>query len=323
MFSPVSKILEKYVAPGDTIILGVSGGPDSVALFDMFQRYAETIPIRIVVAHVNHGLRGKDSDKDEMFVKKMVEGRRSSNIIFRSKKISLKNKSDIENRGRQERRLFFGTLKDNWNAKWISTAHHEDDNIESIILHFLRGAGPSGLVGMEEVKDGFLRPFLTFSKKEILEYCRTRKLKFRNDKTNQENTYSRNFLRNKIFPLLAKINPYFQKTIQRNSAIFRGINTWLEKEAETFLEKNKDQDILFSLRDFQKLPKALKSALIQKSFQKFAHAHYRLPYVQVEAVLKMLNRGIGKKRIGSTKLGFFVLDKGKVSYTCGSGKNEA
>lgn len=321
MFSTVSKILEKYVAPGDTVILGVSGGSDSTALFDVFRRYSENIPVRLVVAHVNHGLRGKDSDKDEHFVKTMAE--KYESIIFRSKKISLKNMPDIENRGREERRQFFSALKDQWNAKWIVTAHHADDNIESIMLHFLRGAGPGGLTGIEEAQNGYLRPFLTFSKKEILQYCRARKLKFRNDKTNQKNIYSRNLLRNKIFPLLEKINPHFQKTIQRNSGIFRSLNAWLEQETERFLEKNKEKDILFSLQNFQKLPIALKEFIIQKSFQKSADTHYRLPYIQIEAILNMLHHGIGKKRIGSTKLGFFVLDKGKVSYTCGSDKKTA
>lgn len=321
MFTTVSKILEKYVAPGDTVILGVSGGPDSIALFDMFLRYSENIPVRLVVAHVNHGLRGKDSDRDENFVKMMAE--KYEPIIFRSKKISLKNISDIENSGREARRQFFSALKDQWNAKWISTAHHADDNVESIMLHFLRGAGPGGLAGIEEVKNGYLRPLLSFPKKEILQYCRARKLKFRNDKTNRQNVFNRNLLRNKIFPLLEKINPHFQKTIQRNSGIFRSLNTWLGKEAELFLKKDEGNGILFSLQNFQKLPDALKEAVIQKSFQKSAHTHYLLPYIQIEAILNMLHRGIGNKRIGSTKLGFFVLDKGKVSYTCGSDKKAA
>lgn len=312
----------------DGVIVGVSGGPDSMALLDILVRLKK-MPrfgsLRLIVAHVNHGLRGKSSDKDEFFVRKTVDHYRKQHgdfVVFESRKISLPGKSHLEVRGRDERRKFFHELKEKYVAKWILTAHHADDNLESIFLHFLRGAGPAGLAGMQVAKDGFLRPLLAITKKEILQYCRRRKLHFRVDQTNRENAFRRNLLRNKIFPLLRKINPHFEKTLLRNAEIFHDLDIWLIEAASAFLAQQKSSQprlnakqtqALFHSKDFLKLPRAIQKTVLQLAFQKFTKQSYRLPSAKIDDVLRMIKRNVGKKKIQCGKHGSFSLEKGGIN----------
>lgn len=299
-----------------TLIIGVSGGPDSIALLDILMQLKKRRPfasLQIAVGHLNHGLRGKTADKDEIFVRKTVEKYRKKygdSIIFESKRITLPGKSHVEIRGREERRKFFQTLKEKYGAEWIVLAHHADDNLESIFLHFLRGAGPAGLAGMQIAKDGIFRPLLVVSKQKILKYCRQKGLRFRIDRTNKENRFRRNLLRNKIFPLFAKINPSFKKTLIRNAEIFRNIETWLMNEAKCFLDHFDQKYRAIPRKDFRKLPEAIQKTILQLMFQKFTNQPYRLSSVKVTEVLHMIERGIGKKKIQLGKYGSFSLDKG-------------
>ncbi len=234
MEEKVFSILKKYIKKGETVIAGVSGGPDSMAMLHFLAQYAsmragaETFT-RVIAAHVNHGLRGKASDLDEKLVRETAQ---KYGFIFEAKKLSLQSMSDLENLARNERRKFFGGLKEKYGAKWVIIAHHADDNTESIVLHFLRGSGPAGLAGMQTAKDGYLRPLLAFSKKEILAYAKQKKIPYRIDRTNRKNVFSRNLLRNKIFPLFEKINPNFKKTISNNAEIFRALDQNLTYSAE-------------------------------------------------------------------------------------------
>lgn len=306
MLNKVLPILEEYVKPDDTVIAGISGGPDSMALLDTLVKFSKRIPCTLLIAHVNHGLRGKASNLDEKLVLDMTK---KYGCAVELKKLSL-SKTHIEVRAREERRKFFEYLKEKYGAKWIITAHHLDDNIESIFLHFLRGSGPAGLAGMQIAKDSYFRPFLKVSKKEILSYVKRQKIPYRIDKTNKKNTFRRNLLRNKIFPLLKKINPHFEKTILRNAEIFRDIDAWLSKEAKQFLAKNPES--LFSAKEFLQLPKMTQKTVLQLAFRKFTNQPYRLSSVKISEILRMIERNIGKKKILLGKHGAFLLEKGRV-----------
>lgn len=317
----ISAVLRAFAAPEDRLILAISGGPDSTALLHAMMEWS--VFSKLIVAHVNHGLRGADSDADEMFVRNLAK---SYGLTCEVKRVKITGSSCIEERGRELRRTFFEKLLKKYHATWIVTAHTADDQLETILMNFLRGCGPNGLAGMKISEGAYLKPMLGISKPEILAYLKSRRLPFCKDKTNEKTQFRRNFIRKKLLPLLAEINPSFAKTWLRNSEMFGELDRWVREEATVFLRKHNSMNLamshlanssgnltaLFSLAQYRVLPKPLQCAVIQESYRAFKKSHYRLPYTKVLEIARLLERGIGNKKIRCGGGGTFVLKKGEV-----------
>lgn len=309
MLNKISNIFTKYIDPGDTLILGVSGGPDSTALLHVLLEFSNQTPCRIIVAHVNHGIRGRAADRDEKFVQKLTE---EYHLTFEVKRVKLIGKSAIEERGRQIRRDFFEHLRKKYKARWILTAHTEDDQIETILFNFLRGSGPAGLAGMNLIDAYYLKPLLAIPKSEIFTYLTSRKLSFCRDRTNEDTRFRRNFIRKKILPLLERINFSFRKTLLRNRAIFAGIEAWMNFEARKFLKKYHTHDFLFPLKAYEQLPEALQNAVIQEAYRLVMKSFYNLSFVKIQEITRLVARRIGNKKILCGRGKGFLLRKGAV-----------
>lgn len=305
----------------DTLIVAVSGGPDSVALLDMVSGMRDGgSGTSIIVAHVNHGIRGFEADRDEKFVRVLAK---KYGLKCEVKCVQLAGKTGQEEKGRKIRRDFFERLRKKYKARWILTAHTEDDQIETIVFNFLRGSGPAGLAGMQMVNGYYVKPLLGLSKAEILAYLKARKIKYCKDRTNEETHYRRNFLRKRILPLFKKINPNFRQTLIRNAQTFREIHEWLEKEATFTLRQaqgdnqqalgdRKRKDFSFSAKKILALPPAIQSAALQLLFQKFSRQSYRLPSKKISEIQRLLSRNIGRKRVGLGKGIWISLEKGQL-----------
>lgn len=258
--------------------------------------------------------------------------------IFALKRVKLTG-SALEERGRQIRREFFEHLRVKYKARWILTAHTEDDQLETIIFNFLRGSGVAGLAGMNVIDGFYLKPLLSVSKAEILQYLKKRKLRFCRDRTNHDTKLRRVFIRKKILPLLGSINPSFRKTLLRNSSIFRELEKWTLLAAQKFLKRSgagvgigaatgigvgaasaglpaatSIGSRIFSLKEYELLPSAFKSAVIQEAYRSGQKAAYCLPSVKVAEITRMLERGIGNKKIVCGGGGTFLLKKGDVYF---------
>lgn len=303
-------ILAEYIKTGDTLILGVSGGPDSTALLHLFVGFSKKTPCRIVAAHINHGIRGREADRDENFVRKLAKKYKLPCEIARVKLSG----SGLEERGRKIRRAHFEQLRKKYNARWILTAHTEDDQIETILFNFLRGSGPRGLAGMRICSGFYFKPFLDIPKSEILKYLKTRRLQFCRDRTNLDIRYRRNFLRRKILPLLSGINPGFRAALIRQSRIFHSLDTWTREEARRFLDCYIKRGTFFPVKAYKILPEALKAAVIQEFYRHSKRTEKALPYIKVQEISRMLSRNIGNKRIRCGGGGTFELRKGMVAY---------
>lgn len=318
MFSKISPILDKYLAAGDRVILGVSGGPDSTALLDFFIEYFSDRPgskrssLPLIVAHVNHGIRGRASGADEKFVRQMAKSR---GLKCEVKRVKLAGKTHQEELGRKIRREFFEKLRQKHGAKWIVTAHTQDDQIETIVMNFLRGSGPAGLAGMQTANGPYLKPFLAISKAEILARLQSRKLAFRTDRTNEDARYRRNFIRKKILPLFEHVNPSFRAALLRNAEIFLAVDQWLAAEADKVIASSpfKAGGEAIPSRAFLRLSIALQQMVIQRVFQRVAGTPYRLPRERVGDVLRMVARGVGRKKIEVGRGVIFAFDKGLLS----------
>lgn len=320
-------ILKKYIKDDDTVVAGISGGPDSIFLLYLLQK----LPIKIIAAHINHQLR-KEADVDESFVSKLCmptvhtksaradifdtktayrshsAANQNSTLLFAPltadiKSLSQKSKQGLEETGRKVRYDFFNKLAKKHHAKFIITAHHADDNLETIILNFARGASLQGLAGMQENetvtnKPTLLRPLLTISKKQILDFIKFKKLKFRTDKSNTSLVYKRNFIRHKIIPLLKEINPSISDTLSKNTENLREINEFLKSSAQEWLKKNiLDTNLKkFNAKNFRILPHPLqKTILLQLHQYHFGHTQ-NIQSSNLEETLKLINKNIGNKK---------------------------
>ncbi|GIV41775.1 MAG: tRNA(Ile)-lysidine synthase [Vicingaceae bacterium] len=216
-------ILDRWL-PGyleKRFLLAVSGGVDSMVLLELMR---QVLPHdRIYVAHVNYGLRGKDSDLDE----KLVRNTASQHHLFALfKKVDLKKMAENNQKGIQElareiRYQWFEEIRQHHQCDFIVTGHHFQDNAETILLNLLRGSGLKGIMGMQilDQQRRLFRPLLQVRKQEILAFAERNKLEWREDKSNQENYYQRNFLRNQIAPLLEKINPKWQEHVNQTAMV--------------------------------------------------------------------------------------------------------
>lgn len=230
----VAEVLAKFVSEGDSLVLAVSGGPDSMFLLDVCRHVLGKG--RIVAAHFNHRVRG-DSGIDEGIVRDYC-AKHGIAFVLGSADIPKKStsmKKGLEETGRIARYAFLESVRKKEKAAYVLTAHHADDQVETILLHFVRGSGVHGMTGMPILSGSLLRPLLGITKKEILSYLQAKKIRYATDSTNLAPDTSRNLLRLEVIPLLERINPGFAKTILHSSALSSDLSTFLSDEAEAFL----------------------------------------------------------------------------------------
>jgi tRNA(Ile)-lysidine synthase len=224
-------IKENNLVPaGDKIIIALSGGPDSVFLLHFFNKYKKKFKIKIEAVHVNHLLRGKESDRDEIFCKTICDELNIPINIFSSdvKSVAKKEKLSLEVAGRKVRYKYFDKLLKLKKKTKLATAHNADDNAETVLLNMIKGAGLKGISGIPIKRGNIIRPILCLSKSEILEYLEENKFEYRIDQSNLSNDYERNFIRNEIFPLINKnLNPVFVKNILNSSINFQRLNLFI------------------------------------------------------------------------------------------------
>ena len=221
------------------IVIGVSGGADSICLLDLFLKVKKKFDLEIIVAHLNHDLRGEESDRDENFVKDVC-AYQNEKIIFEHKKICIKNfaqekKINLEEAGRLCRYKFFGDLCKKYVANKIAIAHNKNDNVETVLMKLIRGCGSNGFSGIKPVQNKIIRPLINISRDEIEIYCQKNNLDFVTDSSNLNCFYTRNKIRNKIMPVLKEINPNFLDTIVRSIKIISMENNYLEQEAKKII----------------------------------------------------------------------------------------
>lgn len=269
--------------PGDSLILGVSGGADSVAMLDLLAKLPG-FPLELKVAHLNHCLRSVESDGDEEFVKQLAQQyllpcftkRVAVNSLARQKQLSL------EDAARLARYDFFEELRQQHNAKAIAVAHNSDDQAETFLIRMLRGSGLDGLASIS-LKNNFniIRPLLWISRKEIEQYLTDQKLPCRTDSTNAETIFLRNRIRLQLLPLLEKYNPAIKKQL--------GITTELLQEDQALLNRYVQDDfkqLAISGPGWTVLDKA---GLLEKS-RALRYRLYRLALNQTQGHLKRLEQ---------------------------------
>lgn len=221
--------LLKNISENETVVAAISGGADSMALLDLLVKIKAQKNINVICTHVNHGVR-KNSIKEEAYVKNYCQ---IHNVVFEVLHIKNYGDDNFHDEARQKRYAFFEKMVKKHNAKYLFTAHHADDLIETILMRLVRGSSLKGYAGFEEVtnKDGYIlmRPLIRINKEEIVKYCKKNKIKFVTDESNTKDKYTRNRFRKYIIkPLKKECKNLNAKTIQFSESLL---------EAERYIEK--------------------------------------------------------------------------------------
>lgn len=303
LFGRLRKDLPGYVALGDKIVIGVSGGPDSVALAHFLKSVSAQYNLKLCVAHFNHMLRGKESAKEALFVKKLSAKLGLPFITAKKdiKRLCKQNKGGTEKVARDERFAFLVKTCQSKKFNKIAVAHNKDDNAETVLFRFLKGAGAEGLTGiparrrLAKGEFGFrggrqitvIRPLIGAFKKEILELLKHRGFEYCIDKSNMQDIYERNKIRNKVIPAIEKINPSFRESAVHMAAIMEAENVYLENEAKKYFSKfvkKRCNGAVINTAGLRKIHPGLRARVIRQILKATIIHHRKITYNLIHAV---------------------------------------
>lgn len=311
----------KLIDPNDIVVVAVSGGPDSMCLLDNLFYLREQLKIeKIVVAHLNHMIREEAKSETEY----VEDYCKRHNIEFYVKYMDILRKAEeqkigTEEAGRNERYSFFDEVAQKVNANKIAIAHNSNDNAETVLMHLLRGSGVSGLGGIKPYREGkFIRPLIKCKRNEIEQYCVDNKLYPKYDKSNNDNTYTRNRIRNELIPYIQKgFNPNIIETMDRLSELVLDEEEYMEKTTNKAFEdiviEEKSTFITIDLKKFNLLEYVIKTRLILYITKKIFGTANGIEKKHVEDIIKLCGNNIGNKYLMPNK-NFKVTVKNKKIY---------
>ena len=326
----VLETIKKYqlIEKEDKLVIGVSGGPDSMALLHILLTLQEKEKIpscTLVVAHVNHMLR-KEAEEETAYVEEFCRLHQIPCFVKRAKveELAQKAKMGTEEMGRNIRYQFFEEVRQKEKAQKIVTAHHANDNAETVLMNILRGSGTAGLKGIEPIRKNeknvvFVRPLLNCTKEEIYEYCEEKKLQPKIDKSNQENVYNRNKVRNILIPFLEKEwNPNIVATLNRLSELARQENQYIERQTQKayedmVLEEGKDS-IVLSLKKWNGQDFVIKSRVIRYTINRLLGTTKDIEKIHIEDIIKLCENNVGNKYLIPNKKVKVLVNKGKIFF---------
>lgn len=279
------------------ILVAVSGGVDSVALLDLLAKKKlaqflgrELPPLEVLgVAHFNHKIHHA-ADDHQKFVESLAAKYR---LPFFTKRSSRKLKSEAD--ARDARYLFLRTLAKKMDADAIALAHHADDQVETVLLNVIRGTGLLGLGGIAELRDGLWRPFLEISKKDLFDYNKKKRLKFVHDPTNDDATYSRNFVRLRIIGEMERINPRVREAFLRVARHAREGAELASLLATEFLRRSEKAKTI-PLAEFCALPRAVSKAIVREVYLREIGNLQKIEELHVDEILALARNSSGGKR---------------------------
>lgn len=343
------------------MFFGVSGGPDSICMLNILYNIRKDYSIDvekvatktsktnleptaktnqtnpepmanfdIIVAHVNHMIR-EEAEDDEMYVKEFCEKKQ---IEFYSKsidinKIANNNKIGLEEAGRNARYEFFDEVAKKVKANKIAIAHNKNDHVETIIMHLLRGSGMLGLKGIEPIRGNIIRPLIDCERIEIEKYCDEEKLNPKIDKTNSENIYTRNKIRNIVIPYIKReFNTNIIETINRLSSLIKEEDEYINRQTvnaynNMLIEENNiyqsnqktmQSSIILDLKQFNKQEKVIKARLILYTITRLLGSSKGIEKIHIEDIIKLCQNNIGNKYLTPNKKIKILVKKHQIHF---------
>jgi len=329
LIEPVQRAIRRYrlLTPGQTVVVGVSGGPDSLCLLHILRRLAPTFPLSLHVAHLNHSIRGQEADADADFVARLATEWGLPVTIERAEVPALarRHKIAIEEAARNARYVFLSRLARAIGAPTIAVAHNADDQTETVLMHWLRGSGLSGLRGMlpatpladyrlmqdwqsradESALDAdrpsaqppltIVRPLLAIPRTEIEAYCRRHDLRPRLDRSNLDTTYFRNRLRHELIPVLETYNANIRQVLRRTAEVIAADYALLREQSEAAWDRvvraESGETVTVDLATWRRLPLSLQRATLREAIHRLRRGLRNINFGHVEDALEVAANG--------------------------------
>ncbi len=268
----------RSIITGDKVLLGVSGGSDSMAMLHIFQTLSRTVPFTCAVAHLHHGIRGRHADKDRELVQRVAE---MYGIPCHIKEVDVPalartGKMSLEDAARRSRYAFFEQLCAGHGYTKVALAHTLNDSTETVLMKLLRGTGLKGLCGIARsrpLKAGtdIIRPLLSFTKKDLLTYCREQRIPWHEDRTNTDTDLLRNDLRRNVLPRLRKLNPNLDNTLASMADVLSEEDRYMDDIArrtfEAVMQKRTANGVRLDIRELLSFPKAVQRRTVRLALE--------------------------------------------------------
>lgn len=279
------------------ILVALSGGADSVALTHILHSLSEELNITLFCAHLNHGIRGVEALRDECFAKEFAQSLGIECFVKRVDIPKLANGLSEELVGRNERYKFFNELCDKHSISKIATAHNKNDNAETLVMNFMRGATLGGLSGIPYSRDNIIRPILDLSREEIEEYCHINNLDFVTDSTNLTQDYTRNKIRLSLIPQIQRdFNPNFISTVTSNADYISQDNDFLEMVSQKEYDANVGNNRV-SITYLKSLHKSIARRIIYKMISAQNNSSYDISSKYTDAVMCIIDANHSGKAV--------------------------
>ena len=301
MLRQVRRTLLRYgmVGSGDTVVVGVSGGLDSVSLLDVLTRLQAEYRLNLLVAHVDHGLRRVEGERELHFVEALASRYGVPFEVCRIGPSSYSRGTNIQARARRLRYQFFEEVARKWGAQKIATAHHQDDQTETLLMQLLRGTG--GLRGIRPVREGrYIRPLIEIRREEIDAYAGRLDLPFCEDSSNRKRTYLRNRIRQDLIPWIQReVNPSFSEALLHLASILNEDMECLHAMAESALEQatsptHAEGEVTLRRDLLERMPRAIQRRVLRQAYKRLEGSTRSLSFVHLEGVCVALGTRAGR-----------------------------
>ncbi len=279
------------ITPGMKLVIAVSGGADSIALLHLLQLLKPDMQLSLIAVHINHHLRGEESDADEQFVKILCNRLNINTVI---KHLKFDKSSDLENQARIKRRDVLYKVLKSYKFDYIALAHQKNDQAETILMNLTRGAGITGMGGIKPCADSIIRPLLPFSREEIEAWLKENKFDWRHDKSNNELHYTRNRIRKELVPWMEKnLNQSITDRLLLQSRTFQLADDFFKHNTERQLKKLIKEEIseqiildLAYLRQLTEIEQFYAMRAIYSSLSKTNHEFFMHSFDEIKRLFE-------------------------------------
>ena len=305
MITKIKEYIKKYnmIEENDRVIVGVSGGIDSVCLLFVLLEVKKEIPFDIVAVHVNHELRGASADADESFVELLCNEKRVELVKYHVdiRSMAKMNKQTLEEAGRGARQAAFEKTCQEKHGTKIVMAHHKNDNAETLLMNLSRGTGLRGIGGMRPVRGNVIRPFLCVERSEIEAFAKKNLIAYRVDESNISDDYTRNRIRNHTIPFLEEyVNSNAVEHMNETMMQMRGVYEYISKQVDKEYERCVSDRGLMHLNvidatKFQEVDEILKGPIILRCLTEVAEHVQNITQTNVNTVRALFDNRVGKR----------------------------
>lgn len=292
----VKKTIAKYdmLQPGDGVVIGVSGGPDSMALLRVLWELRQELHLSLYVAHLNHGLR-PEAEEEKKFVQKAAVALSLPFFYQKADVLAWQKEKNIplQEAAREVRYSFLNEVAQKQGANKIALGHTADDQVESIVMRFLRGSGSRGLAGIPPVRDGiYIRPLIACWREQIEDFLQKKKISFLTDPSNRYLHYLRNRIRHELIPLLKQYNPNLPHTLWQMAEIFRAEEEYweslLREKFSSFVRQQKRDSLILDIPLLQEQPLAMQWRVIRQAIRECLGHLRRIGFIHVLDITRLI-----------------------------------